>query len=442
MGDMNFPDPNTTKEYDGWEWDGEKWAKWGSGGSGGDNTTSKTAIASGVMATGEMVVVNADGTVSVVKGSLTPGGDMPAETGEEVEFHGNRPRYTAAAYDANSGKIVVVDISEPDYFGAAISGEIVGDTIVFGTRVVFYSNRCSYSSVCFDQSSGKFVIAFGDSSDGTKGKAVAGEISGNTILFESPVEFESLIISFPSATYNPAVEKVIVAYNNVVGQDQIGKVVVGSIVNGTLSFGQSSSFDTRRPNLIQSAYDPISESTVIVYQARNNAKAGTAVVGKVANNSMTFGTPVEFDTDVVTYPSVAYDHASKKMVIAYCSEDSNKGRLVVCTVSGDTITFGDPVEFSDIIYSADLLVRSDPVRGKVVIFYTVEPSFQGTVIAGEVSGDSATFDDPLLFGDGTVSYHHFALTPQAKSSGFFMQEATTIKATEEPTVPAVRSQIL
>jgi hypothetical protein len=33
MGDMNFPDPNTTTEHDGWEWDGEKWTRWESGGS-------------------------------------------------------------------------------------------------------------------------------------------------------------------------------------------------------------------------------------------------------------------------------------------------------------------------------------------------------------------------------------------------------------------------
>ena len=32
MGDMNFPDPNTTTEHDGYEWDGEKWIKQGSSG--------------------------------------------------------------------------------------------------------------------------------------------------------------------------------------------------------------------------------------------------------------------------------------------------------------------------------------------------------------------------------------------------------------------------
>lgn len=65
MGDMNFPDPSQSP-YESWEWDGEKWAKIKSPGG-----PTATAIASGAMSTGDMVVVNADGTVSVVGGVVT-----------------------------------------------------------------------------------------------------------------------------------------------------------------------------------------------------------------------------------------------------------------------------------------------------------------------------------------------------------------------------------
>ena len=40
MGDMNFPDPNATTEYEDWVWDGEKWVNNGSAsGGGGDSAT-------------------------------------------------------------------------------------------------------------------------------------------------------------------------------------------------------------------------------------------------------------------------------------------------------------------------------------------------------------------------------------------------------------------
>jgi len=424
MGDMNFPDPSASP-HESWEWDGEKWAK-----IMGPGVPETTAIASGVMATGEMVVVNADGTVSVVKETLTPGGDMPAETGEKAEFHASapgyqtRPNYIMSAYDPNSGKIVVVYVGASQFchavVGEILSGDI-GNSIVFGAPVVALSSGCSYMSVCFDQSSGNVVIAVKNDGDGNRGKAVVGEVSGDTILFATPVEFEpDPPVLNVSATYDPSVEKVVIAYSH----DTNGKAVVGSIDGGTLSFGQPSIFQTGgNPNYIQSAYDPISESTIIVYKG----SGGTAVVGKVAGNSMTFGTPVVYDINGGVYHSVAHDHASKKMVIAYRASSSSSGRLVVGTVSGDTISFGVPVDFADIVSGYDVTVMGDPVLGKVVIAYSAGASKQGAVIAGEVSGDSVTFETASIFDSTDVLHPSLCFDPSIKKFGLFYQDYTNLK---------------
>jgi hypothetical protein len=419
MGDMNFPDPNTTTEFDGWEWDSEKWTKWGSGGSGGDNTTSKTAIASGVMATGDMVVLNADGTVSVVEGSVTPGGGIAAELGEKVEFYVNQSSYITSAYDANTGKIVVAYRDGNNGFGTAVAGRISGDTIVFETPVVFNSSSSLWTSVCYDQLSDRFVFAFIDSSDSSKGKAVVGKVSVNTINFDlaAQIDSETTLVGI-SATYDSSVGKVVITYSLNVGG---GKAVVGSIVNGAISFGSPSSFQTENAGYIASAYDPISESTIIVCVTN---KAGRALAGKVIGNSITFGTHVVFDTEDIKFTSVAYDQASKKMVIAYISGGAKKGRLVVCTVSGGIINCGAPVDFADIPTNTTLMVRGDPVMGKVVIVYMAGSGFQGYAIAGEVSGDSATFEDALQFEGGNVFHPALCFDTRNEKFGLFYFDDT------------------
>lgn len=388
---------------------------------GGPANPSVQKVATGTLATGEMVVLNADGTVSIVEETVTSGGDKTAEMGEKVEFYDVRSYYLTSAYDANSGKIVIAHAGPASDFGAAIVGEISGDTIVFGTQVIFNSNACSYTSVCFDQSSGKAVISFRDSYDKNQGKAVAGEVSGDTILFGSPVVFESDVIGTArmSCTYDPSVGKVVIAYM----QDFNLRTVVGSIAGGTLSFSQPSTFvlGANGPNLICSAYDPISESTVIAYidDRIGNGRTGAVVAGKVAGNSITLGAHAVFDAGNSLYPSVAYDHESKKMVIAYRAVDLGKGRLVVCTVSGGNIDCGAPVDFADDVASGDLMVSSDPVAGKVVIVYPTGSDKGGTIIAGKVSSDSVTFDAALQFENINTQCPTLCFDPLSEKFGLF-----------------------
>jgi hypothetical protein len=67
MGDMNFPDPNTTTEHDGWDWDGEKWIKRGS--SGVTTYTLPVSLRSG----GAQLPLTVDGAKLAV---MTRGGEL------------------------------------------------------------------------------------------------------------------------------------------------------------------------------------------------------------------------------------------------------------------------------------------------------------------------------------------------------------------------------
>ena len=72
--------------------------------------------------------------------------------------------------------------------------------------------------------------------------------------------------------------------------------------------------------------------------------------GVVVDNSVSksVGTAVEFaDTDVANNMfDVAYDSNAGKIVVVYADEgDSEKGFAVVGTVSGTSISFGSPVTY-------------------------------------------------------------------------------------------------
>ena len=69
-------------------------------------------------------------------------------------------------------------------------------------------------------------------------------------------------------------------------------------------------------------------------------------VAQVASVSQSAGTPVTFESAAVKFISVAYDANAQKIVIAY-EDDANSdyGTAVVGTVSGDSISFGTPVVY-------------------------------------------------------------------------------------------------
>ena len=67
----------------------------------------------------------------------------------------------------------------------------------------------------------------------------------------------------------------------------------------------------------------------------------------VSGNSISFGDPTTFETQsIYEQLSITYDSSNEKVVIAYKdSDNSNQGTAIVGTVSGTSISFGSPVIF-------------------------------------------------------------------------------------------------
>ena len=330
----------------------------GAGGVGGGGEVDFTA--SGSLTNGDLVKLNLDGTVSVIEGG---GAGTPAV------FESAAVNTTSSTFDSNSNKVVIAYRDQGNsYYGTAVVGTVSGDSISFGTPVVFRSGNTGTLSTTFDSNSNKVVIAFSQWDLSNYGAAIVGTVSGTSISFGSETVFESATTSYISATFDSNSNKVVIAYRDA-GNSSYGTAVVGTVSGTSISFGSPVVFASSNSATISPTFDSNSNKVVIAYADNSNSGYGNAVVGTVSGTSISFGTPVVFEEGSISYISATFDSNSNEVVIAY-RDNTNPyyGTGVGGTVNGTSISFGG----ASIFESAEVYYVSatfDSNSNKVVIAY-------------------------------------------------------------------------
>jgi hypothetical protein len=352
------------------------------------------AVASGTLPSGQPVVVNADGTVSVVEG-------VAEGAGTPVVFEAGTTAFVSTVFDSNSNKIVIAyrDSSNSNY-GTAIVGTVSGTSISFGTPVVFLSSNMQWPTMTFDSNTNKVVIAWQYVLNTFNGTAVVGTVSGTSISFGSYATFDSTTAESISATFDTNSSKVVIAW---VSGGSDGKAIVGTVSGTSISFGSEVTFSSGTAFYISATYDSSNNKPVIAYGGPSNY--ATAIVGTVSGTSISFGTPVVFHSVEPNYTSATFDSVNNKVVVAYRNNSASaRGTAIVGTVSGTSISFGSSVQFNTDVTNYTSAVF-DSSSGKVVISYSDYNNSQyGTVITGTVSGTSISFDDPSVFESAATDH--------------------------------------
>ncbi len=401
------------------------------------------AIASGTLPSGKPVVVNSDGTVSVVAettGTESIGTEVVFESGmtraicsvydtandriviayrdddnsnygtavvgtvgsntisfgTPVVFNTGNTNQLSITFDSSNNKVVIAyrDIGNSGY-GTGIVGTVSGTSISFGTEVVFESAAIEQTSSAFDVNAGKVVIAYRDDGNSTSGTAVIGTVSGTSISFGTPVVFNSGASGDYSVVYNSDAQNVIIAYRR--DSDTSGQAVVGTVSGTSISFGSKNEFTSNNLNYIEAAYDVGSQTIVIAYQDSIQSSHGYVVAGSISGNTITFGTPVRFNQASTVYPFVAYHSAAKKVVIAYVDETSgsNHGKFTVVTVSGTSITLATASTFASASTNYTNIVYDPDTEQMVVSYRDVADSNKGksTVFSIDYSTPNITSEN-------------------------------------------------
>ena len=358
-------------------------------------------VASGTLTSGQTVALKADGTVEAVGFSSS---SIAENVGTETQFQNGNPEFTSAVFDVASGKVVIAyrDFLNLSY-GKAVVGTVSGDTISFGTPVVWLTATANWVTACYDSVAEKVVVFY--TTGGTTGYAIVGTVSGTSISFGSAVTYSTQNPAYTGASFDTSAGKTVTAFM-AQGNSNYATAIVGTVSGTSISFGSAVVFRSANTQEFACVYDTNADKTVICYRESSVTGAGEGIVGTVSGTSISFGSAVQFDSAPVTVVRGAYDSATNQVICAYTKATT---KVVLGTVSGTSISFGAIVSAPTSNSSAYNGVCYDSNVNKIVLTYAygaASPYSNGTIATGTVSGTTLSFASPVAtFNPTTVSEH-------------------------------------
>ncbi len=363
-------------------------------------------------------------------------------------------------FDSTNNKVVIAFIDSGDSNkGKAVIGTVSSTSISFGTAVVFNNATTAEVRTTFDSNVGKAVVFYNDSGDTNRRHTfISGTVSGTSISFGSEVEARTTSDGSDLAlTFDSTNNKVVCAFRHS-GGTAVGKSIVHQvdgtsqnitsenfigIANAAYADGQKATvkttgsiarnipqqpiassagtpvaFDSGRANETSIVYDPNVNRFFIAYKARDNSSYGTGVVATLSGTSLSFGTPVVFESAEAKGITPVFDTNTNKIVITYKDVgNSERGTAVVATIdsSDNSVTYGSPVVYhtsessgsfrSAAFVPATVTNNDDSANSIVVAFKDGGDSGKGKAVVGVVSGvgnTSTTWGTVATFNSGST----------------------------------------
>jgi hypothetical protein len=344
-------------------------------------------VASGTLSSGQTVVLKADGTVEAVTGYSYSDG-----TGTTATFNAGNTAYNSAVYDPVNNKVIIAyEDSGDSSKGKAIVGTVSGTSISFGTEVEF-SSFVRYVSASFSVNSGKVIIGYQDRANSEKGTAIAGTVSGTSISFGTPILFNNGVTSWINVSYDATGVKTVFHFmaENV---SAYGMGRVANISGASISFGSATIFNSATTSEIFATFSETEETCLVAYKDATGGGVGEVIAGTVSGTSISYGSSLEFKASPVDGICSSYDTTEEKWVVLFSDNNtSNYGTSFVASISGTTVSIGTLVVFESSNVASSNTVTYNPSVSKVNAFFRkVSDSSYLHFIVGAVSGNSITW---------------------------------------------------
>jgi len=381
-----------------------------------------------VVYTGNGVVKNltAENFIGFSGGSVVQN-ILSQASGTPVQFEPDSAEYSATAYDSNSNRVVIAYSDTGDSNkGKAVVATVnaANNSVSFGTPVVFEAGYSRHIAATFDSNSNKIVIMCSDGGNSSYGTAIVGTVdsSNNSISFGSAVVFESAAVDEMNATFDSNANKVVIAYRDK-GNSNRGTSIIGSVSGTSISFGTAVVFlaEDSRNNAI--SFDSTANKVVIAYGDNSSTYRGTAIVGTVSGTGISFGSQVVFANASTVHIGCTYDSNSNKTVIAYADAQED-GTAIVATVSGTSISFGTAVEFDGDASQQNKIVFDSNVNKVVNMYRDGGNSNRPTMIVGTVSGTSISFETAITLSNSGSNYYASVFDTTSKKVVVAYQDST------------------
>jgi len=371
---------------------------------------------------------SATGEVAV-KGGLSTGGNLlpyaPVAT-SKVVVESTSGSWNSAVFDSNSNKIAI-SYSSDNTSGRCAIGTVSGSSVSFGTPVEFSSSRVTWVSSAFDSSNNKIVIVYRDYGNNGYGTAIVGTISGSSISFGTAVTFASTVTNYSNAVFDSSNNKIVITYEDA-SNSYPGKAVVGTVSGTSISFGATATFDSNLLYNATSTFDSSNNKVVVAYEDTNNSSYFYAIVGTVSGTSISFGSKVLFN-GVTSSGSqnikCAFDSNAQKVVIIYQESTNGPSAAIVGTVSGTSISFGSKSTVGTTGHSTYQAICFDSNLNQVVFSYLDNTNSLGRVAMGTVSGTSISVGNPITINSANISYVNSVFDSTANKTVQFFRDASS-----------------
>ncbi len=374
-----------------------------------DSTSpSLNGTAAGALSNGDMVIINADGTVSAI-GTQSVSNAIGSETVFNTGTSGSR--YMSSVTDPSSGKIVLFyqDQSNSEY-GTAVVGTISGTTISFGTPSVFNTGATSWINAAYHTASSSIVCFYLDETNNGNCNAVIATVSGTSVSFGS--EQNVARGAYAEVDYDTVNGKFLLCYSDANDSYKINARVI-SVSGGTISAGTNARISTDDGTMSpRPVYDANAQKFLISY--RGASQYGKCRVATISGTSVSFGTEVEFNSGSTAYLDSTYDASAQKVVIAFSDDGlGGLGRIRAATISGTSVSFGSEQSLN----SADInRIEIDYDANAEVLVAVYEKNIGSSLVANRItlSGTTFTVGAEFTLNSGTSDYPHIAYDSNSK----------------------------
>ena len=356
--------------------------------------------ASGTLSNGQTVLINPDGTVSAVSQTV-----VTDSTGTDQVWKADQVNYISSV-SIGGGKIVIAyqDTNDSNK-GKAVVGTINNNkTISFGATAEFQNADFFQLGMCYDASADRVVLVYRNNSTSTP-YGIVGQVSGTSISFpSSAVQVHG---SFGGGgpivlVHDSSVNRNVVFFRS---SGNTGTSVVLSVSGTTLNVHNSQTFQSGQVQYIAACYDSNAERVVVGYGGYGISHTFRVKVGNVNATSVTYGNYNEIVGDWVFHKAIGFDSSVNK-VIAYWADynhggnATNWGRAAVGTVntSNDTISFGSEYSFADYNVNQSMSHTFDSDKNKnYLMFRNLGDGNDGALIPCTISGNTISFGSTITF---------------------------------------------
>jgi hypothetical protein len=264
-----------------------------------------------------------------------------------------------------------------------------------------------------------FILAYSSTGDNI-GVAAIGTLSGNSVTFGSAFVFadngaDAIDLAMIDATH------ALIMYSDM-GNDRHGTAVVATISGNSITYGAPEEFETNGiENNSSFTYLNMLDAThfVIAYPTRDDGlhtdPPAYVIAGTVSGTDLTFGSPVQYGERIGFQQIAPLD--STHFIVSYPATTNN---VVIGTVSGTSISLGTPVLASTASASQNSITVLDSTH-IIVGFQNGDEDSADTLIGGIVSGSSVTFGTPITMPGVTENSLSFAPL-DATHAAFVYQE--------------------